>query len=80
MCKFSGFVCVGKVELADVDALKVCGDVRGTTGSVIVLVLALVVLVSITVSCGNGNVKSGLVFSMVYFLYSRYPGCLLCPV
>ena len=57
MCKFLGFVCVGKVELANVDALKVCGDVRGTTGSVLVLVLALVVLVSITVSGGNGNVK-----------------------
>ena len=46
MCKFLGFVCVGKVELADVDVLKVCGEVRGTTVSVLVLVLALVVVVS----------------------------------
>jgi hypothetical protein len=80
MCTFSVFVCVGKVGLADVGALKVCGEVRGITVSVLVHVLVLVVGVSFIVSGGNGNVKSGLVCSKVYFLYSKYAGCLLCPL
>ena len=78
MCKFSGFVCVGKVELADVDALELCGEVRGITGSVLVLLLALLVVVSVSVSGGNCNMKAGLVCSKVYFLYSIYAGCLRC--
>ena len=42
-----------------------------------VLMLALLVSITGSVIGGKGNEKVGLIFSSVFFFYSKYAGCLL---
>ena len=64
ICKFSGVVCVYKLELADETGPEFSVEVRGVTDSVPALVLVIVLLLVdgiIGFSGGKGNWKLGFV-------------------